>query len=338
MSKTAKICWNSNRWVTPSGRQGKSKDKDIYEHGAGYGLEEWLLDTTKLIDGYHYGYIQAIIGRGRDTYLDEVFDVSLFSINSDTKQRWWLGEIKNLEVVSAEESKKAYKTYKKKGWYKEMINQLNQVGADIQAFKNVTPDSFSVVRYKPKDLNLLEEPQEVSKDDPAITGTRDSTLYNKKSDPKLAVKKGFKFIPRHNAGKGAGIRSYSEHNNTISLLHNQIQTDLYKKLSAKFGKRCVGTEQLCGSDNRVDVMVKHKDKYSLYEIKVLSNAKSCIREALGQIMEYAFYNDEIKVNKLVIVSPHKLRNSDKQYLGRLKKKFGLPLEYMQFNIENELLD
>ncbi|WP_261926560.1 hypothetical protein, partial [Vibrio aestuarianus] len=90
------ICWNSNGWVTPSGRLGKSNNKDSHESQNGYAHEEWLLDTTKIIDGYHYGYIQAI-GKHRDTYLDQVFDVSLYSINSDTKQRWWLGEIKNLE-------------------------------------------------------------------------------------------------------------------------------------------------------------------------------------------------------------------------------------------------
>lgn len=334
MKKIARICWNSNGWITPSGRLGKSVNKESYEYQNGYGHEEWLLDTTKLIDGYHYGYIQAI-GKHRDTYLDQVFDVSLYSINSDTKQRWWLGEIKNLEVISAKESAKVYKVYKKNGWYKEMISQLKQVGANIDEFKNfVTPDIFSVVRYRPEDLNLLEEPQEFSADDPSVTSNY-YNLKNKKLEPNLEVKKGFQFIAGHNAGKGASKRSYSDHKNDISLLHNQIQTALYKRLSTTFDDGCVGTEVSCGLGNRIDLVVNDEDKYSLYEIKVLKNAKSCIREALGQLMEYAFYIEEISIDKLVIVSPHELKNSDKQYLDRLQKKFGLPVEYLQFNIENE---
>ncbi|BCV27179.1 hypothetical protein [Shewanella algae] len=60
MKKIARICWNSNGWITPSGRPGKSSNKDSYEYQNGYGHEEWLLDTTKIIDGYHYGYIKQL--------------------------------------------------------------------------------------------------------------------------------------------------------------------------------------------------------------------------------------------------------------------------------------
>ena len=317
----------------PSGRSGKSTNKESYEYQNGYGHEEWLLDTTKLINGYHYGYIQAI-GTHRDTYLGQTFDVSLYSINNDTKQRWWLGEVKNLEVVPVEESEKVYRIYKKNGWYKEMISQLNQVGANTEEFKKfVTPNIFSVVRYKPDDLKLLEEPAEFRADDPAVTSNY-YNLKNKILNPNLDVKKGFKFVCGHNAGKDSGKRSYSDHNDNISLLHNQIQTALYQELVGTFGENCVGTEIQCGSGNRVDVVVKVEDKHSLYEIKVLNNAKSCIREAFGQLMEYAFYYDDIKINKLVIISPHQLNTSDRKYMKLLKKKFGLPLKYRQFSIES----
>lgn len=336
MKKIARICWNRNGWIAPSGRLGKSNNKESYEYKNGYGHEEWLLDTTKLINGYHYGYIQAI-GKYRDTYLNQIFDVSLYSINSKTKQRWWVGEIKNLEVVPAKESEKIYKIYKKNGWYKEMVSQLKEVDANIKEFKDfVTPDIFSVVRYKPENLKLLEQPLEFSANDLAVTSNY-YNLKNKKLNPILEIKKGFHFIAGHNAGKGNGIRSYSEHNKNISLLHNQIQTALYNRLCATFGKNYVGTEISCDLGNRIDIVVKEKGKYSLYEIKVLNNAKSCIREALGQLMEYAFYNNEIRVEKLVVVSPHKLTSSDEQYLERLRESFQLPLEYMKFDIENIVL-
>lgn len=332
MKKIARICWNSNNWIKPSGRIGKSNNKDSYEYQNGYGHEEWLLDTTKLINGYHYGYIQAV-GKHRDTYLSQIFDVSLYSINSQTKERWWVGEIKKLEVISAEESEKIYKTYKKNGWYKEMVSQLKEVDANIKEFKDfVTPDIFSVVRYKPENLNLLEQPLKFSANDPVVTSNY-YNLKNKKLDPTfLETRNSFYFIAGHNAGKANSIRSYSEHNKNISLLHNQIQTTLYNMLCVTFGDSCVGTEISCNLGNRIDIVVKEKDKYSLYEIKVLNNAKSCIREAMGQLMEYAFYNDKMNIKKLVIVSPHKLTNSDEQYLDRLNKIFGLPLKYMQFNI------
>ncbi|WED29901.1 hypothetical protein L3V77_21070 [Vibrio sp. DW001] len=331
MKKIARICWSSNGWKTPSGRLGKSSNKDSYEYQNGYGHEEWLLDTTKLVDGYHYGYIQAI-GKHRDKYLDQVFDVSLYSINSDTKQRWWLGEIKNLEVVSAEESKRVYKKYKKNGWYKEMVAQLNLVGANIEEFKKfVTADIFSVVRYKPEDLNLLEEPQEFSADDPAVTSNY-YNLKNKKLEPNLERQNGFQFIAGHREGKSKTKRAYSDYTKEVSLLHNQLQTALYEELSQLYGYASVATELGCGSGNRIDLVVKKEKSYSLYEIKTSNSAKSCIREALGQLMEYAFYNDNIDIDKLVIVSPHELKSADTEYLERIKSKFSLPMEYMSYSL------
>ncbi len=327
MKKIARICWNSNGWVTPSGRSGKSNNKDSYEFQNGYGHEEWLFDTTKLIDGYHYGYIQAI-GKHRNKYLDQVFDVSLYSINSDTKQRWWLGEIKNLEVVSAEESTQVYKRYKRNGWYKEMIAQLSSVGANTEEYKNfVTADIFSVVKYKPENLNLLDEPQKFSNDDPAVTSNY-YNLKNKKLEPNLERQRAFQFIAGHTEGKSKTKRSYSDYNKDVSLLHNQLQTSLYEKLSELYGHENVATELGCGSGNRIDLVVKKEERYSLYEIKTSNNAKSCIREALGQLMEYAFYNDNIDIDKLVIVSPHELKITDTEYLNRIKSKFTLPIEYI----------
>ena len=56
--KIARICWNTNYWQKPSGKDGKSKD--TYELINGYGHEEWLFDKEKIIDGYHYSFLQGI--------------------------------------------------------------------------------------------------------------------------------------------------------------------------------------------------------------------------------------------------------------------------------------
>ena len=76
--KVARICWNTNNWQFPSGKAGKvSSDKSAaYETKTGYGHEEWLFDISKLINGYHYGHLQAI-GQHRDKYQGEKFDISL---------------------------------------------------------------------------------------------------------------------------------------------------------------------------------------------------------------------------------------------------------------------
>ncbi|HWP91336.1 MAG TPA: hypothetical protein VNN20_03945 [Thermodesulfobacteriota bacterium] len=111
--KIARICWNTEGWRKPSGKSGKSKNKKTYEHSAGFGHEEWLLDITKLINGWHYAYLQPV-GLHRFKYVGRTLNISLYSINEETKSRWWVGRIFNVIVTTPEESKKAYEIYKKK--------------------------------------------------------------------------------------------------------------------------------------------------------------------------------------------------------------------------------
>jgi hypothetical protein len=83
-NKISRICWNTQGWRKPSGSQGKSKNKKAYEYRFGFGHEEWLLDTTKLIKGWHYAFLQPI-GFHRDKYVGQKFNVSLYSITMTVK-------------------------------------------------------------------------------------------------------------------------------------------------------------------------------------------------------------------------------------------------------------
>ena len=131
LKKIAHICWNTNGWIFPSGQIGKSRYKKSYEFEHGFGHEEWLFDIAKTIDGYHYGHIQAV-----DSYKDELpFDISLFTINGKTKQRYWVGEIFDVELVFNKEAKIILSEYKKKGWYAEMQEQLRDYIKKIRHYK-----------------------------------------------------------------------------------------------------------------------------------------------------------------------------------------------------------
>jgi hypothetical protein len=165
--KIARICWNTERWRKPSGPQGKSKNGKAYEYRVGFGHEEWLLDTTKLIDGWHYAFLQSI-NLHRQKYVGQTFNISLYSIDDETKQRWWVGSMFDVDVITPEDSRQAYLVYKSNGWLSEMEQQLASVRADTTVFRSTSPDSFAVIRYLPENLQLLENPQEFAADDPAV--------------------------------------------------------------------------------------------------------------------------------------------------------------------------
>jgi len=144
----------------------------------------------------------------------------------------------------------------------------------------------------------------------------------------------FEFAPGHNERKtGGSSRSHKEKTTEVNLLHNHIQNELYSYLVKRYGKNAVGSEQPTGQGTYIDVVVKTKDFCWFYEIKTASTVKACIRQALPQLLEYAFWKEiEGGVDKLIIVSELPITDEADTYIKSLRDMFNLPLYYEQFPI------
>lgn len=79
----------------------------------------------------------------------------------------------------------------------------------------------------------------------------------------------------------------------------------------------------------VDVRVETAKEILLFEIKSDLDPRSVIRQALGQILEYAFHpaRQHAKPVRLIIVGRRKLAKPEAAYLDRLRAEFSLPIEY-----------
>jgi hypothetical protein len=71
----------------------------------------------------------------------------------------------------------------------------------------------------------------------------------------------------------------------------------------------------------------------LIEIKTHSSARSAIREALGQILEYAYYDHSTGVSEvaLYIVGPGSETEECRAYIALLRSQFNIPVGYCQFS-------
>jgi hypothetical protein len=334
-NKIARICWNTNFWQKPSGPEGKSKNKKAYENLQGFGHEEWLLDTEKTINRYHYAYLQAI-GAHRDKYKGQKFNISLYSINDTTKERWWIGEIKNVIIITPEDSKNIYIIYKQKKWLKEMESQLQEVDVDLAVFKKIGGDDFFTIKFKPSDLHLLEEPKAFLSDDPAVTSDY-YNLKNKYSNPHFKEPEFF-FSSGYNKGKESTTRTYKSSKEDKDLSHNRMQTAIYAQFCKIFGYEYVGTELSTGFSSRIDIVVKsEKNKFTFYELKTSNSIRQCIRESLSQLMEYSIFPNNNIASKLIIISQNKIDEDNLNYLKTLRSKFYIPVYYQQFNTETSTL-
>lgn len=104
-------------------------------------------------------------------------------------------------------------------------------------------------------------------------------------------------------------------------------------LVEKYGKDYVGTEVDTGDGTAIDVVVK-TDKFCwFYEIKTASSVKACIRQAIPQLLEYAFWRGASdRADRLIIVSQHVVTKEAEIYLKFLREKFHLEIHYEQHKL------
>ena len=87
---------------------------------------------------------------------------------------------------------------------------------------------------------------------------------------------------------------------TSFLRHNVLQQALHQRLVSQFGDENVGTELASGVGTSVDLVVRRSEGYWFYEIKTVHSPRACIREAMGQLLEYSFWpgSQEIRIGWL----------------------------------------
>lgn len=339
LDKVARICFNTEGWVKPSGHSGKSKNPDTHEANYGFGHEEWLFDFSKLIDGYHYGFLEPIY-KHPDAYVGKVFNVHLFTIDSSSKKRFWVGEIRDLEVIDVQENKRIKKEYKERGWYSEMEDQLTGLELDPVQLGEWTGNTWLFnVKFKPENC-LIDKLIEVDSSDSAIPSTRYTLINLKKLPSELEKKESLQdsYGPPEKSDPVPKFTTLSTRTSgpkitEIPHLHYRITESLYKFL--KNEGYIVQWERLSPAGGKVDMIGWKGEKAIFFEIKTYPSAKACIREALGQVLEYAMYPSKSRADKLVIVSQNNSTPSDQAYIQHLRETLNLNLEYWAFDHEQK---
>jgi hypothetical protein len=104
-----------------------------------------------------------------------------------------------------------------------------------------------------------------------------------------AARQGFTFRAGCTERPAATTATLAERELNVSLRHNLLQAALTRRLIATFGVGNVGDEHASGLGTKIDVVLRHgKNEFWYYEIKTAC-PRACLREALGQVMEYAYW-------------------------------------------------
>jgi hypothetical protein len=140
---------------------------------------------------------------------------------------------------------------------------------------------------------------------------------------------GFKFTPGHTHRASRTTSSTSPSIIEVSLRHNEIEDELVEALRAEFGPQCVGSEHPTGTGGVADVLVSRGAVFDIYEIKIGSTARSCIRQAVGQLFDYGYWPGSVPLGQLVVVGEPPLDDEALEFLDRLQTGHRLPVSYRQ---------
>ena len=118
----------------------------------------------------------------------------------------------------------------------------------------------------------------------------------------------------------------------MALRHKALQRALYDHLRAEVGPERVAIEYELDFGVRVDAAVNAPQGLSFYELKVAPSVQACVRSAVGQLLEYAYWPSAKRATELVVVGEPELDADAIEYLRLLRERFGLPLWYRQISL------
>jgi len=142
----------------------------------------------------------------------------------------------------------------------------------------------------------------------------------------------FIFQPGFASKASRATMSQAEKHLDISLRHNILQEALYKRLAKRYGTRNVAAEQPNGAGTSIDLVVRHGTDFWFYEIKTADSPRACLRQAVGQLLEYAFWPGAQEAARLIVVGEKALDKEGKGYLQTLRRRFRLPVIYEQIAV------
>ena len=124
--------------------------------------------------------------------------------------------------------------------------------------------------------------------------------------------------------------TYIERTLDVELRHNELQNRLQEKLKAA-GVGIVTLEAKLGQ-RAIDLVVQAGGELWFYEVKTGTSVRHCLREAIGQLLEYALWPGATLPARLIVVGEGAPTAESEAYLTALNERFPIPLEYEQFEL------
>lgn len=117
----------------------------------------------------------------------------------------------------------------------------------------------------------------------------------------------------------------------VNQVHNIIQNQFIKFLDGKY------SNTVKGERNRIDAYRETPDEVHIYEIKPYENVFSCIRDGIGQLLDYSHNYKTKKEIRIYIVGPNKPNEKDLKFIDAIRTNLKIQFKYISFDYSNHIL-
>ncbi len=263
----------------------------------------------------------------------ETFSVFLYTYTPD-HQPLAVGVIRDLHVPRVSELAEVAATYRERGWLRQMEEDLEALGISGELISKSPPEELANVRFMPESVTLFDPLLQIPPSH--LLGGRGRYRYQAyKWDGKTGVDGGGE-SPKSTSTKSRKqktvtqwIRAAQEHA-IVDPRHNRLQNALFSHLQSRY-------TDVRYEEDHVDLRYYDTSGWCLIEVKIAATARQCIREALGQLTEYAHYPSKNTLPKLLVVGDAPVTPDDIQYLNLLRAIYNLPLHYARWDWETQSL-
>jgi hypothetical protein len=324
--KICRICWNTDHWRRPSGKAA-SLETGSYVSEHGFGHEEWLFNYEWMIDGYRYAFVQPIHKYLR-AYEGRRLPLLLHTIDPD-RNYLAVARIANVYVPLKEELTHVKNLFIQRGWLDQMRDDLRRIVVETTPLDDPSPWEIANIRFMPTDVQMFE-PRPVFV--PGKSGAPDNIIarympfnWNGKLDFLMNPTVGDlgEFAEKDRRRSEATRQRAAQQGTEVDPRQVRMQNRLF--LSLKKRHASVSYEE-----NFVDLIGRDPGCVTYYELKTESTARLCIRQAIGQLLDYSHYPNSHAADRLVVVGDAPVTAECRAYLKLLQEKFNLPLHYGWF--------
>ena len=319
----ARLTWNQDQWRRPSGALGK-REQGTYVARQGFGHEEWLNRREWHIDGWCQGFVQGV-SKSRERLEGQRINLRFYSI-TPVGDRVYVGQVTNAEVLTEDQATAIVRAFVRKGWLETMKREVDAAGGRRRAFNTIAsdPTSLANIRFRPANLRMFAAPIPAAPRHRVWTLNRYQLYQFRESDNRHWHDRTRRAALQKDRGEHALIRK-AVRETVVRRIENQMQREVTEILRKRFGRAAVTREQ-----DFADIRVRGAREV-LIEVKAESVARRAIRDALGQLLFYAYRDGRPESEpELVVVGRGAPNDDDQQFLRTLKSRFSLVVTYKQY--------